>query len=99
MDENTINKNHYNFATWVIYNCFTDIGEASHLLLEGKKKDSSYWKKWFKAKEDIKYTRMRFGKSSPLVGLWADSAKVDERLVRGKIIKFALSYPHVKCLE
>ena len=97
--ENDTTKNYYDIATRVIYNCFTDINKLSNLLLAGNKVgNEDYWKKLRKAREDIKYTRMKFGRFSPLVGLWADCANVDENLVRRKIIEFSIKYPNIDCL-
>ena len=99
MNDDIIKQNYYNLATQVIYNCFTDIGKAAHLILAGNKKDKEYHKKWIKAKRNIKYTRMKFGQFSSLIDLWADCAGIDEGTVRTKIIEFSICYPNVKCLK
>lgn len=97
--EDQINKNYFTFTMWIIYNCFTDIGKHAHRILGGDRKRNGYWKEWYAKVEELKYSRMRFAKNSPLIGLWANCANIDEKLIRRRIIKFAIEYPETDCLK
>ena len=90
---------YYKLATWIICNMFTDIDQMARMLSHGYRYKANFWNDLKKKKEDIKYTRMKFGNNSPLVGLWADCAGVDEEMARFKIIDFAIKYPNVNALQ